>query len=194
MQKGASFKILDSAEEMLWHRGYQGSSLDRIANGAGQSKGSVFHYFRSKSDIAQQVLHKYAEEELFGTLQTQMATKPNVKEALLGWVEGFYNTYSGQGYKGGCLLGNMALELADQDEALRSELAKIFLTLENQLVGFLKEKCEAGDLVMENRQFARLLIAALQGVTMTIKVHKDKNRAAREFQALGEMIERLVKG
>lgn len=194
MQKGTHVKILDSAENALWYHGYQASSLDRIANDAGQSKGSIFHYFRSKADITKQVLNKYAEDELFGTLQTQITTKPNAKEALLGWVEGFYHTYAEHNYRGGCLLGNIALELSDQDEDIRAELAKIFLNLENRLVGFFKEKCTPGQILMENRQFARLLIAMLQGVTMTIKVHKDKNRAAREFQALGEMIERMVRG
>lgn len=29
---------------------------------------------------------------------------------------------------------------------------------------------------------------------MTAKVHKDKNRAAREFQAFAELIERMVRG
>ena len=46
---------------------------------------------------------------------------------------------------------------------------------------------------MEPRQFARLLSSSLQGVMLTVKVHKDKNRAAREFQALAEMIEWMIK-
>lgn len=194
MQKETHTKILNSAEKLFWTSGYKAASLDRIANDAGQSKGAIFHYFRNKQDIAKTALSHYAEKELFAPLETAMATNANVKEALLVWLESLYSAYTKNKYKGGCMLGNLTLELADQDESMRGELSKIFLNLENRLVGFFKEKAKEGQIVMENRQFARLLIATLQGITMTVKAHKDKNRAGREFQALGEMIERLVKG
>jgi hypothetical protein len=105
-----------------------------------------------------------------------------------------YQDYAANDYKGGCLLGNLALELSDGDEAARGEMAKIFLDWENQLTGYFKDEARAGEILMEPRQFARLLIATLQGITMTVKVHKDKNRAGREFQAFAELIERMIKG
>lgn len=194
MKKGTQTKILDSAETLFWNQGHKATSLEKIARHAGQSKGSIFHYFRGKDDITQLVLKKYAQEELYDPLQNCFAQNTNVKEALLSWLESIYTSYRQKTYKSGCLLGNMALELADRDEATRAELARIFLDLENKLVGGLKAQADDKQIVMEHRQFARLLIAALQGVTMTIKVHKDKNRAAREFQALGELVERMVKG
>lgn len=194
MKKGTQVKILDSAEDLFWAKGHKATSLEQIARKAGQSKGAVFHYFRGKGDITQLVLTKYAEEELFAPLKNSFADGGNIKNSLLNWVEGIYKSYSDKAYKGGCLLGNMALELADQDEASREQLARLFLDWENQLVGYLKDGADDGQIVMEPRQFARLVIAALQGITMTIKVHKDKNRAAREFQALAELIERLIKG
>lgn len=194
MKKGTQVKILESAEDLFWAKGHKATSLDLIARKAGQSKGAIFHYYRGKGDITQLVLAKYAQEELYGPLQNQFTQSTDIKTALLGWVEGVYNSYAQSDYKGGCLLGNMALELADQDEGVREQLARIFLDWENQLVGSLKSHARDGQIVMEERQLARLLIATLQGITMTIKVHKDKNRAAREFQALAELIERLVKG
>jgi len=193
MSKATQVKILESAEKLFWHRGHKATSLDAIARQAGQSKGAVFHYFRNKRDVTKNVLNKYAQEELFGPLQSNFERTHNLKEALLGWAEQIYTSYSAQHYSGGCMLGNLALELADQDEDVRHEIAKIFLEWENQLVGLLKLCAKDGQMLMEPRQFARILIASLQGLTMTIKVHKDRNRAAREFQALAELIERLIK-
>ncbi len=194
MKKATDKKILNSAEQLFWHHGHRASSLDKIANDAGQSKGAVFHYFRNKKDITSQVLQKYAAEQLFEPLDKHFAQTPNTKEALLSWGMEVYQAYAQEGYKGGCLLGNLALELADEDEAVRCEMASIFQTFENQLTSYFKDTDRRGEMVMEPRQFARLLIATLQGITMTTKVHKDKNRAAREFQAFGELIERLIKG
>lgn len=193
MAKATQEKILDSAEKLFWMQGHKATSLDEIAKDAGQSKGAFFHYFKNKREVTQRALEKYAQDVLFAPLETHFAQSQNLKDALFGWARQVYMSYGENGYQGGCMLGNMALELSDTDEELRAELARIFLEWENKLVGFLREQAYEGQLLMEPRQFARVLIATLQGITMTIKVHKDKNRAAREFQAMAELIERLVK-
>ncbi|MCB9983795.1 MAG: TetR/AcrR family transcriptional regulator [Rhodospirillales bacterium] len=194
MKKATDRKILDSAQQRFWHYGHHASSLDKIANDAGQSKGALFHYFRNKKDITSQVLEKYASEKVFGMLERHFSQTPNTKEALLGWAMEIYQSYAQDEYRGGCLLGNLALELSDQDEVVRHEMARIFLDWENQLTRYFKDPARQGEIVMEPRQFARLLIATLQGITMTTKVHKDRNRAGREFQAFAELIERMVTG
>ena len=193
MKKATNKKILDSAENLFWHAGYRASSLDKIANDAGQSKGALFHYFRNKNDITSQVLLKYAEKQIFEPLDKHFAATTSTKEALLSWAMETYQRYADDDYKGGCLLGNFALELSDADEGVRQVIAKIFLDWENRLNGYFKDPARHGEILMEPRQFARVLIATHQGMTMTIKVHKDRNRASREFQALAEMIERLIR-
>lgn len=192
-KKSTDKRLLDSAERLFWHHGHHGSSLDRIANDAGQSKGAVFHYFRNKKDITSQVLKKYADEQVLGPIHKHFKASQNTKEALLSWGYEIYQDYVKANFKGGCLLGNMALELSDVDESVRQEMASIFLEWENTLASYFKDEMRMGEILMEPRQFARMVIATLQGITMTTKVHKDKNRAAREFQAFAEMIERLIK-
>ena len=192
-QNITKLKIVESAEKLFWHQGHKATSLDEIAKDAGQSKGAFFHYFKSKGDVTRLVLQKYAQEELFAPLEREFAGADDLKPALLGWATYMYEAYTKNQYQGGCLLGNMALELADQDEDLRGEMAAIFLEWENRLVGFIREYAEPEELRMQDRQFARILMACLQGITMSIKVHKDKNRAAREFRAMGEMIEELFR-
>ncbi|MGH1397742.1 MAG: TetR/AcrR family transcriptional regulator [Alphaproteobacteria bacterium] len=187
-------KILEAAEALFWRQGHKATSLDAIAKRAKQSKGAVFHYFSNKNDVTLSVLHQYAAEELFAPLDRAFAQNKNVKDALMFYAQDLYVRYGEEAYKGGCLLGNMALELSDQDESIRLELAKVFLEFENKLVNHLKESAGSAEILMEPRQFARVFVAVIQGITMTIKVHKDKNRAAREFQALAEMVERLIRG
>ena len=193
MQKGTQAKILESAENLFWHQGHKATSLDAIARQAGQSKGAVFHYFRNKNDVTMLVLKKYAEEELYAPLDRAFDGPRNVKEALLGWIEGIYKSYSDQRYQGGCLLGNMALDRADRDEDLRAEILKVFLEWENKLTGYLKEHAKDGQMMVEPRQFARILISNLEGIYMMAKVHKDSNRAGREFMTLAQLIEIMIR-
>ncbi|MEM7651278.1 MAG: TetR/AcrR family transcriptional regulator [Pseudomonadota bacterium] len=193
MKKATNAKILDSAETLFRRGGYGASSLDKIANDAGQSKGALFHYFKSKKDITSQVLQKYAQKSIFEPLDRHFASTHKTKDALRSWAMEVYQGYADEEYVGGCLLGNFALELSDADENVRQVMAKIFLDLENSLTNYLKDPARQGEMIMEPRQFARILVATHQGMSMTIKVHKDRNRAGREFQAFMEMIDHLIK-
>lgn len=62
-------EILKIASEIFYRQGYEGTKLDDIANAAGIMKGSLYHYFDSKEQIYDRVLHNLVgtfslEEEL----------------------------------------------------------------------------------------------------------------------------------
>jgi TetR/AcrR family transcriptional regulator, transcriptional repressor for nem operon len=42
-------KILEAAFEEFYKNGFQGGSLNRIVDGAGTTKGALFHHFRGKN-------------------------------------------------------------------------------------------------------------------------------------------------
>jgi TetR/AcrR family transcriptional repressor of nem operon len=191
-QQATQKKIIATAERLILRRGYDGTSLNDVVSAAGVSKGAFFHYFPSKQAVSRNVLEKYAKEQIFAPLEKNMSRAPSVKQGLLDWLQETYNAYAQWKFSGGCLLGNFALELSDKDEEMREQLKAIFLQWENQLAGYLKPLASEGKMKMEPRQFARLLISAYQGATMTAKVHKDNNRASREFQAIGQLIESVI--
>ncbi len=193
MAKTTQRKIVEKAEKLLWQQGYEGTSLNDVVQKAGVSKGAFFHYYPNKQAISQEVIDKYAREQIMEPLERHMAATPSVKNALFNWIEESFGTFKSEGFKGGCLLGNMALELSDQNEAARETIKGHFLDLENALVSHLKPLDAQGKLLIEARQFARLLIASIQGITMMSKVHKDSNRASREFMALAQFIEYAIK-
>lgn len=191
--KATQQKILVKAGDLLRTRGYEGTSLNDVVDAAGVSKGALFHYFKNKQAVSIDVLEKYAQEQILTPLDKNLSSASSVKQGLMAWLQETYGAYAQWKFEGGCLLGNFALELSDRDPEIRERIKKIFLDWENQVVGFLKPLQAEGKLAMEPRQFARLLIAAYEGITMTSKVHKDPNRAGREFLALGDLIMLVVK-
>jgi len=44
-------EVLDTAARLFHERGYQGTSMDEIADAVGLTKGSLYHHFASKTDI-----------------------------------------------------------------------------------------------------------------------------------------------
>lgn len=62
-------KILEAAEQRLWHYGFKKTTIDEIASDAGVGKGTVYLYFESKEDIGLAIMAQYKETSL-ETIQT----------------------------------------------------------------------------------------------------------------------------
>ncbi|MCK5284332.1 MAG: TetR/AcrR family transcriptional regulator [Alphaproteobacteria bacterium] len=193
MAKTTKLKLIENAGNLFLKQGYEGTSINDVVNKAGVSKGAFFHYYSNKQAILKEVIDKYAREQLIESLEKHMSATSSVKESLFNWIEEIFTNFKNKGFKGGCLVGNMALELSEQDDIIRENIKGHFLDLENALVLHLKPLNTEGKLFIEARQFARLLIASIQGITMMSKVHKDSNRASREFMALAQLIEHVIK-
>ena len=191
--KATKGKIVEKAERLFWFQGYEATSLNDLVEKAGLSKGAFFHYYDSKQAIAGDVIDKYAAEQMKDVLQKHLADGVPVKTSLRNWVGAIFENYKAFKFKGGCLLGNMALELSDANDAAREQIKGHFLEIENILVSALKPLETQGKLSIEARQCARLLMASIQGVTLMTKAHKDSNRAGREFLAVTQLIDVLVR-
>lgn len=191
----AQDNILNHAHTLLWQRGVKAMSLNDLAKAAHISKGGLLHYFPNKKSVILAVLDRYARTHITKRLDTYIRaddTPSGIKEDLMNWLEDSYKLYAGKDFKEGCLLGNIALETADTDEDLRDTIKAIFLNWENQLVSVLRPLGHNNALATDARQLARLIIALFQGITMTSKVHRDSIRASRDFQALADLIDRMI--
>ena len=57
-------KILDAAEQRLWHYGFKKTTIDEIASDAGVGKGTVYLYFDGKEEIGLAIVSAYKESSL----------------------------------------------------------------------------------------------------------------------------------
>jgi TetR/AcrR family transcriptional repressor of nem operon len=56
-------RILDTAQGLVLEKGFSATSLDDIISAAGLTKGAFFHHFRSKGDLARQLVERFAEND-----------------------------------------------------------------------------------------------------------------------------------
>lgn len=61
---GRHREIIDAAAELMAERGYGGASLRELARRVGVSQPSLYHYFRTKEDLALQILETLAADML----------------------------------------------------------------------------------------------------------------------------------
>ena len=56
-------KILDAAEACMLSRGFAGTSVDNILEGAGISRGTFFYHFATKDEMARSLVRRYADAD-----------------------------------------------------------------------------------------------------------------------------------
>ncbi|HSJ97736.1 MAG TPA: TetR/AcrR family transcriptional regulator [Myxococcota bacterium] len=79
-------RILDAALELLAEHGYEGTSLQQVADRVGLHKSSLFHHFRSKEELASEVYRGLAER-LLKRLEPILAEDPPRLESLLAALD-----------------------------------------------------------------------------------------------------------
>ena len=64
--------LMDAAEALILGQGFAATSVDSVIAKAGATKGAFFYHFKTKADLAQALVERYAELDL-GHLHTNMA-------------------------------------------------------------------------------------------------------------------------
>src|SRR3954453_13559214 len=58
----AADRLIESTRELLWERGYVGTSPKAIQQLAGAGQGSMYHHFEGKPDLARAAIERTAAE------------------------------------------------------------------------------------------------------------------------------------
>lgn len=57
-------RILDATEAMVFEHGFAGTSLDSVLARTGLTKGAFFYHFKSKAELGQALLERFAERDI----------------------------------------------------------------------------------------------------------------------------------
>jgi TetR/AcrR family transcriptional repressor of nem operon len=103
-------KLLDAAMHVIRAKGYAGTTVDDICHHAGVTKGSFFHHFKSKDELAIAAAGHFSNmaDGLFGTAPFREIDDP--LERLLGYVDFRAAILQGEIPDYTCLLGTLVQE------------------------------------------------------------------------------------
>jgi TetR/AcrR family transcriptional repressor of nem operon len=175
-------RLLTEGIRLLREGGFQATGVQEITAACGVPKGSFYNYFDSKTAFGVEVLRTYAEE---ADRQLQRALADDGGAALgrlrrlyEGWIEGMAEC----GFKGGCLVGNLTQEMADQDEAFRDALESIHRSTQVRLAEVLRAARERREIGADHDpdHLAEFLMNAWHGALLRMK-SAGCDRPLREF-------------
>lgn len=185
-------RILDSARVLIYSRSYADVGVADICNHAGVKKGSFYHFFPSKRDLTLSVLDTY-----YLQIKEHLVDKAFADDiAPLARIERFGQlAYEFQkqvmldtGRVLGCPFGNIATELATQDEIIRIRVEQIFTNIQTSIRQVLREAVSADELKnLQLEATAQAMFAYFEGVMLLSKSQNNPEILRQLLPAMAQI-------
>ncbi|MGW7003198.1 TetR/AcrR family transcriptional regulator [Streptomyces sp. NPDC054933] len=152
-------RLIKSTRELLWERGYVGTSPKAIQERSGAGQGSMYHHFHGKPDLALAAISRSAED-LRGRAEAEFSSSGTVVERVSAYLRRERDALKG------CPVGRLTQDpdvMADPE--LRRPVEETFAWLTDRLAGLLAEGRANGELDagLDPAATATALVAVLQG-------------------------------
>ena len=99
-------RIIETAAELMFHRGAGGTSIPDIQAAAGVSASQIYHYFGDKQGLVLAVIDHQTDTQL--AQQRPLLDNLDSIEALREWCDRAGNRQDARGCEGGCEIGSLA--------------------------------------------------------------------------------------
>ncbi|MGZ3583453.1 MAG: TetR/AcrR family transcriptional regulator [Ktedonobacterales bacterium] len=171
-------RLLRAAMTLIFSHSYASASVDQLCKQADVGKSSFYHFFESKHDLALATLDHYWGRFKERTLAPAFADEVPPLERVVRLFDLAYEWQSkvrdASGHMVGCFVGNMTLEMATQDDAIRAKVDDIFREWAGYFEQVLRDAMAAGAIPPADPALAaQALLAYLEGVLLLAKGRND---------------------
>jgi TetR/AcrR family transcriptional repressor of nem operon len=172
---GTREELIEVGLKQIHSAGYTATGINQILELADVPKGSFYHHFASKDAFAKEVLEHYnfGEQERWESFLGD--TKVSPLKRLRKYFKKMIAIYGRCGRSAGCLLGNMTLDVAEQNPELRRVLRKSFDRWQNAIAKTIREAIEQHELpkAANADELAAVVVNAWEGAQVRTKVEQS---------------------
>lgn len=168
-------KLLEATLKLMLAKGFTATTLDDICTEAGVTKGSFFHYFKSKEDVTKATLEFFwhFQQGLMPHAELNRASDPI--ERLHKYLDFFVQIARNPDIPKSCLAGNLTQELASTHPEIRAICEENFSGHIQALKGYLDEAktMHAPRTPFDSQSLAEYFITIIQGSFILAKAKQD---------------------
>ncbi|MWA02527.1 TetR family transcriptional regulator [Actinomadura sp. LD22] len=190
-------RLVRSAARLFLTRSYQSVGVEELCSAADVRRGSFYHFFPAKSDLAKAVIDHHAAA-LFARLDRaadggaaggdadDAAARLHAMADAVGEIQAGFEARFGRVV--GCPFGNLAAELSTTEDGLREHLAGVFAAWERRLAVLCRAAADRGALRdgADPDLLATILVAQFQGMILLAKT--GRSDASQIPRALHQVI------
>ncbi|MFI1968500.1 TetR/AcrR family transcriptional regulator [Streptomyces cinnamoneus] len=154
-----SERLIESTRELLWERGYVGTSPKAIQQRAGAGQGSMYHHFAGKHELALTAIRRTADD-MRARAEEQLSAPGTALERLTAYLLRERDVLKG------CPIGRLTQDPdVMADPVLRAPVDETFVWLRGRLADILAEGRDRGELdaALDPAGTASAVVAVLQG-------------------------------
>ena len=177
-------RILESAERLFAEQGYDVVTVDEICAHSNSAKGSFYHFFRSKEDLAVQLL----DEVWQGIEQTMEKTFSPERPALEQIKGELHQVYSSarisrerSGLVTGCPMAFLAMNLGARSERIRKRTTFFYNHMRQFYLGAFEHAQQSGSLKRDRtpEELADAMLALVQGLHLLGRTFNSPTQVRR---------------
>jgi TetR/AcrR family transcriptional repressor of nem operon len=167
-------KILDAGLRVMFRSGYRGASVRDICAAAAVPQGSFTNHFRSKEVFAAEVLDRYFNY-LKGLVNDALDQTLTPRQRLKRYLDVITAKLEQDGWKIGCLIGDLSLEASSHSKLLRDRLDAIFQEWRTPFASCIAAAQSAGEIdsQFDATDLAEFLLASWEGAILRMKVERS---------------------
>ncbi|MFD7923076.1 TetR/AcrR family transcriptional regulator [Streptomyces sp. NPDC059740] len=152
-------RLIESTRELLWERGYVGTSPKAIQQRSGVGQGSMYHHFEGKPALALAALEATAQE-MRAAAEAQFAAEGTAVQRITSYLRREREVLRG------CPVGRLTQDPdVMADPVLRRPVQETFGWLRERIAQVLRQGVERGELSrrLDPATTASTVVAVLQG-------------------------------
>ncbi|MET7321737.1 TetR/AcrR family transcriptional regulator [Streptomyces sp. NPDC005549] len=154
-----SERLIESTRELLWERGYVGTSPKAILERAGAGQGSMYHHFKGKPDLALAAIRRTAQE-MRATAEAVLTGPGTPYERIEAYLRRERDVLRG------CPVGRLTMDPdVITDDTLRAPVDETLDWLREQIAQLVEEGREQGEFApwLDGEEIAATVVATVQG-------------------------------
>jgi TetR/AcrR family transcriptional repressor of nem operon len=192
-QSDAEERLMNAAMDLIWENSYGSTSVDAICEKAGAKKGSFYHFFESKSELAVKALEADWQRKKARMDEIFSPTVPPL-ERLRRYFEHVYQGQTKAHGECGAVLGcpycSLGCEIGTQDRAIGEQVHKILDRNAKYFESAIRDADAQGLIAARDAKAkAQMLVAFFQGSLAQARIENDvrplRNLAKGAMELLG---------
>lgn len=172
--------IVQASMQLFHSKGYDAVGVNEICQAAGVAKGSFYHFFPTKNDVALAVVESWwlMDQQLRQSWIKEFDPLTRLRMILTFRCDISRQIQQKSGFVLGCPFGRLVIELGNKSEALRQKVAEVFDENLIWLRNSFSEAVESGQLDQDYDidGGANMMLNTIQGIGVIGKVYNDVDR------------------
>ena len=184
-------RILMTAMELFWEKGFGSTSIADILSRSQVHSGSLYLFFPGKQDVLVGVLELYRDGIDEWLLKPNWDGVDDPIDRIFALLNGYRIQLISTDCTYGCPIGNIALEIHEPDPKVRELLAANFSNWSKAVEHCLDAAADRLPLDTDRPALAEYILTVMEGAVMQARTYRELGHFDRNIAVLREHINML---